>query len=428
MTNIRFTFSWKNLSWKKFREKIYLLQNLVFDSIKYKQFKKALLYQEFLLFSFEVSYIAIKQITQLRLDRKIAGFDNKVINSSGQRKSLFLNIKKNLYRWNSTKIRLVYLVDFLKGNILIYVPSISDRVVHYIWGLVLEPVFNSLFFERQISLSSINNFLFVKYTVILAFITQLQSKNCSVIHFKYRISSCCIPSFTINHFVKMLFFPELYKKCVINSFKTRHLLNFQIHNENLHFYLNSYYYYLVFFGIWSLKHIFAKKVHSQLLAFLNPKVFSLYYFTEFLFFLKKDQTQKLYFNVITKLISENNYLSRIFIITDLNSNLVLDLLDWRLIGLNKYNCKIFPSKLKWLEEKTQCRRILKATNFTVYQRIKLVQVFIQTRFFTNWFCADIFIKKHLKILNSNLNKKIMKWSSFLKYERIYISRKTYRLF
>ena len=88
MINRMIEFSWKALPWRKFREKIYLLQAQIFNLIKNKNFKKALLQQHFLLCASEIYYVSVKYITQLRLDRKIPGVDNKLIKYAYQRKNL----------------------------------------------------------------------------------------------------------------------------------------------------------------------------------------------------------------------------------------------------------------------------------------------------------------------------------------------------
>jgi hypothetical protein len=427
MINKIANFSWKFISWKKFREKVYLVQTQIFNYIKYKQFKKALLYQEFLLFSFEICYISVKQITQLRLDRKIPGVDNKSINNFCQRNELYSKIKKNLYRWNSSQIKQVYLVDFLKGNNLIFVPTIPDRIVQHIWSLVLEPVFNSLFFENQVSLSTINKFLFVKYSVILTFLTKDHGSKYSFIHFKFQFSSFFTHKFSKIHFLKLLVFPEKYKRQIVNSFKVN-ILNLRSINENLHFYLHTFHYFLIFFGMWSLKHIFLKNLYSKAKFLSNELLINLYYFKEILFFFKKDKNQRFNLSLVRNLILENKILITIFKITDENLKLGIDFLDWHFILLNNYNYKIVPCNTKWLEDKRKFKYLLRDSKFNTYQRIKLVEIFVQTRFFTNWFCSFLFMKKQRYLLKLYLNTKITKYFRFLKYEKNYISKKMFRAF
>ena len=47
MSSIKFEFSWKTLPWDQFREKLCLIQTQIFNLIKYKNFKKALVKNAF---------------------------------------------------------------------------------------------------------------------------------------------------------------------------------------------------------------------------------------------------------------------------------------------------------------------------------------------------------------------------------------------
>lgn len=101
----KFGLFWKYSNWRKFREKLGLFQFQIFNSIKYKNFKKALFQQKSLLLSSEIYWLSIKYITQLRLDRKIPGVDKFIVRSSFERLKLYIQIKKNFSFGNVFQVK-----------------------------------------------------------------------------------------------------------------------------------------------------------------------------------------------------------------------------------------------------------------------------------------------------------------------------------
>lgn len=427
MINISFESSWKNLPWRKFREKLYLIQTQIFNLIKNKSFKKALLQQQFLLLSSEFYYLAIKQITQLRLDRKIPGIDNQLIKCSIERNQLFSKIKNKLESWNSTQVRQIYLIDFLKEKTLLFIPTVSDRVVQSIWALVLEPVFNSLFFENQISLSSVSRCLLVKYSVMLRVLMVMDCINSKYIHLKLTFSLDFSSKFNQSYFLKILFFPERYKKVILNSFKPIMFMILEFSNETLQLYLHLFQYFVLSFGLWSLKHAFLKELIMGVFPFLAQPIFTFYYFKEVMYILQKKQSNNLYSNVIKKLILRNVTLSKILVIKNTHLNSGIDFLDWHFTSSTTYKCTVSPSKDMWLEHKTQFKKILKLNKYNIHQRVKLLEILIQSRLCNNWFCSSKALKKECGILRQYLIGSLNKYSTLLSYEKVYILRQVFNL-
>lgn len=427
MINISFESSWKNLPWRKFREKLYLIQTQIFNLIKNKSFKKALLQQQFLLLSSEFYYIAIKQITQLRLDRRIPGTDNQSIKCSIERNQLLSKIKDKLESWNSAQIKQIYLIDFLKEKTLLFIPTVSDRVVQYIWALVLEPVFNSLFFENQISLSSISRCLFVKYSVMLRVLMTMESISSKYIHLKLTFSLDSSSKFNQSYFLKILFFPEMYKKVILNSFKPIMFMTLEFNNETLQLYLHLFEYFVLSFGLWSLKYAFLKELSMGVFPSLTQPIFTFYYFKEVMYVLQKKQSNNLYSNVIKKLILRNATLSKILVIKNIHLDSGIDFLDWHFTSSTKYKCAISPSKNMWLDHKTKFKKILKLNKYNIHQRVKLLEILIQSRFCNNWFCSSKALKKECGILKQYLIGSLNKYSTLLSYEKVYILRQVFNL-
>lgn len=430
MTTIKFGFSWKNILWRKFREKLYLLQTQIFTFIKDKNFKKALFKQKCLLLSSEIYYLSIRQITQLRLDRKIPGVDEQLIKLSSERLHVFRVIKEKLCYWTASPIWKIYLIDFLKGKTLLFVPTIFDRIVQYIWGLALEPVFNTLFFENQISLSSPYKYLFVKYAVILKLISNVNATGRKWIYVKCDIFSHLTITFNRNFLLKVLFFPDIYKKVIVDSLNFTSLSNLNSNNENLKFYLYTFHYFVISFGFFSFKDIISKKISLYFSFSVNfyRSNFHFYYFNQIVYFLNINQNESVSLALIKSMFSKTCLFSMNSEITKSYSFLRFEFLDWHFRLLNTEKYVISPCYITWFNYKNRFKRILKITKYNVYQKIKLLEMFVQSRLLNNWFCRGNVFKKEYYILKIWFNKYIRTFSNFHKVEKEYFSKRVFSSF
>jgi hypothetical protein len=410
--------SWKDLPWRKFRENLFLIQQKIFNYIKYKNFKKALLNQHSLLVNYQVYYLAIRKITQLRLDRKIPGIDKKLMKSSFERRKLVIILKKKLYRWKYKALSKIYLLDFIKGKTLLFVPTLYDRIVQYIWSLILEPVFNSLFFESVIQLSSIQNCLYAKYSIILNLIYTLDLKIRKIFHIKLNSFSSFLFTFDPDYIVKTFLFPDSYKGLIIEGFKPSSFLNLKANNNDLKAYLYLFDYYILSFGFFGVEYLFLNNLNLALDRFATNFRFSFQYFDEIIYILDKPQNEKWGFTFNNKVISNfnNSFFFDCVVIRKYSRFKVFNFLDWEFrILKNAY--KIFPSYKNWLEYKLLFKQILKTKKYTVFQRIAFLKILIKKRFQENWFCDPVFSSKEHYILKIWFNNYIKKHTRFSKLQR-----------
>lgn len=419
MSNVKFEVSWKTLPWDQFREKLCLIQTQIFNLIKYKNFKKALLKQKLLLFSLEVYSLAIKEVTQLRLDRKIPGIDGYIIRSSYQRIGLLGLIEKELNNWDSKITRKVYLIDFLKGKFLYWIPTIKDRVVQCIWKLILEPVFNSLFFENQIFLSCLRNFLFIKYSLILKLLAELHICSHRLIHLKFNIFSSLKLTFTRIYLLKITFFPDNYKKSMINSVRSKILLDDAFSNSPIQFYLHMFHFFVMSFGFFGLKYIFLKEIKLKFVYFPHYTSPIFCYFNEFLFIFNNNQMETYCLNLMKRLLLQNVLLNNHFLIETKHSLFGFDFLDWRIKFLTRQRHKIVPNSLSWVKYKAEFKRVLKSNRYNFYQRLKFLHFLAHLRVNNNWFCSYFIFRKEFYVLKTYLNKYIRTYSRLTKHEKHY---------
>lgn len=419
MINIKFEFLWRSFPWKQFREKLYLIQNQIFNFIKYRNFKKALGKQTLLLFSLEVYSLAIKEITQLRLDRKIPGADHQLIRSDYKRLELLWLLQEKLHYWVASITRKVYLIDFLKGNTLCCIPTIEDRIVQHIWKLVLEPVFNSLFFGHHIFLSSIHTFLFIKYSVVIKLMSELQFPNRKLIHLKWNNFSSFKLIFNSNYLLKITFFPDSYKKPMLKCVRLKMLLDRTVSNENLQCYLHMFQYFIITFSFFGLRYLYLRDISLTLVSFSNLLVLGFCYFNEILYVFDTAGFSTSYFILCRTLRFQKNLLNAVFFLENKNQFLGFDFLDWHFKVNKAYICRLVPNSITWVNYKAQFKRILKSNKYTIYQRMKFLILLNQIRIANNWFCSTSVFKKEFYVLKISFNKYVQKCTNLSKDEKSY---------
>lgn len=422
-TNRKFGVSWKNLNWRKIREKVCLLHFQIFNCIKYKNFKKALFQQKVLLLSSEVYYFSVRYITQLRLDRRIPGIDTCVIRRPYERFKLYLEIKKKLNFWKCDLTQKVYLIDFLRGKILISVPTISDRVVQYIWGLTLEPIFNSFFFENQMPVSSISTSLFVKYGLILKLLSRLKCIAKTSLIFKLNIFSCLGLIFNSNYLLKVLFFPEYYKKSIIESFTINIVVCKKFRNEILHCYLHTFHFFVISLGFLNIKQALIRELYSKNIFSLGQINFSFSYLDEMIFISNRNQN---YIMALKKYILINKIWKTLLSFDNCEEILKIHFLDWEIIWMKFSTFRLFPSHKIWDEYKKRFKQILKFNKYNIYQRITFLEILIQNRFYNHWFCSSKVFKREFYTLKSWFTKNIKKYSSSFNYEKKIILNRIFK--
>jgi len=76
--NIKYAHSWKILSWKESTNVLYKLQKRLYKAAYISDKKKSLVLQKLILQSNCSRLLAIREVTQISLDKKIPGIDGKL--------------------------------------------------------------------------------------------------------------------------------------------------------------------------------------------------------------------------------------------------------------------------------------------------------------------------------------------------------------
>lgn len=98
----------KSLSWKKCQVNLFRLQKRVFKSVLVNDKKKAFQIQHLIAISNSSQLLAIRDVTQLSSNRKIAGVDGKVFLTFAERLELNTFLRLNVYKWKPQRATLIY--------------------------------------------------------------------------------------------------------------------------------------------------------------------------------------------------------------------------------------------------------------------------------------------------------------------------------
>lgn len=145
--NNEYAYSSKVLSWQESSNLLFKLQKRLFKAVYISDKKKSFVLQKLILQSNCARLLAIREVTQLSLDKKIPGVDGKISLTFLERFELSERLKCYWNNWNVQSLKKVFLIKNKNADIpvSIKIPTISDRAWLYLVKLAIEPVHEALF-------------------------------------------------------------------------------------------------------------------------------------------------------------------------------------------------------------------------------------------------------------------------------------------
>jgi hypothetical protein len=181
-----------------------------------------------------------------------------------------------------------------------------------------------------------------------------------------------------------------------------------------------FHYFVISFGFSGLKCLFLKEINSNFALFSNPVSLILCYFNEFICILSNPYIEKYYLTLVNKLVFQNSLLNIHISIIDKNSLCGFDFLDWHFKCVTKKIYTVVPAFDAWLSYKNQFKRILKSNSYTIYQRVKFLQILTQMRIKNNWFCSYLIFRKEFYVLKIWFNNYLRQCTILSKHEKNYL--------
>ena len=140
---------WKSLPWKKFRRRLFRLQNRVWKAIRSGDMRKARSLQKLILKSQAARLLAIRQVTQLNAGKKTAGVDGKSSLNFAERILLESQLKTHVNTWQHQKLREIPIPKKDGTTRMLKIPTIADRAWQCLAKYAVEPAHEATFHARS---------------------------------------------------------------------------------------------------------------------------------------------------------------------------------------------------------------------------------------------------------------------------------------
>nr|YP_009145555.1 Ycf13 [Trachelomonas volvocina]AKL82467.1 Ycf13 [Trachelomonas volvocina] len=137
-------------SWDKSFRELFRLQLRLYKCFFVQDTYQALYLQKLILSSKSVRLLAIRDITQLDVQKRVAGIDGKLVLSFTERFLVSEDLKSNLNNWYSSVLKRVKMVDKSGSVSCIYISTVSDRCWQCIVKYSLEPAHDAFFLPRNL--------------------------------------------------------------------------------------------------------------------------------------------------------------------------------------------------------------------------------------------------------------------------------------
>ncbi|NMG23047.1 group II intron reverse transcriptase/maturase [Brasilonema bromeliae] len=146
---VKYSESWKNLNWKKFRKNLFRLQCRVFKAIQAGDKRKARFLQKLILKSRAARYLAIRQVTQLNAGKKTAGIDGKKSLNYKERFDLEKMLEAFSNNWEHQGLRSIPIPKKDGSTRMLKIPTIADRAWQCLAKYAIEPAHEALFHAKS---------------------------------------------------------------------------------------------------------------------------------------------------------------------------------------------------------------------------------------------------------------------------------------
>lgn len=262
--NRQSNFNWTVLSWEKCIQILYKLQKRLYKSIYVRDTKNSLLLQNLILISNCSRLLAIREVTQISVNKKLSGVDGKTSLTFIERFELNEFLKLNFNNWLPQSMKNVLSIskDGIINNLRI--STISDRAWQALIRFSIEPAHEAIFhphnfsFRLECSIYEIQKFFFIN----------LNKSACGIQKRILRINLMkLLFSFDHNSLIRKIIAPRSIKLGIFRSLKKGLLLGF-FDNNSESYCLSSLLSNILLDGVESIHN--SLRFGSDIIYFLKP--------------------------------------------------------------------------------------------------------------------------------------------------------------
>lgn len=329
-----------SLSWEDSINTIFLLQKRLFKAILVGDIKTALQLQKIILHSNSSRLLAIRFVTQVCINKKLAGVDGKTSLTFLERFELNEVLKLKLNNWTPQSLKNITVLRNNGDSETLQIATISDRVWQTLVKLSIEPAHEAVFHPRNFGFRTVYDIHHIQKNVSynldqLSFGSQ---KRVLKLDLSRRISN-----YNKNYLLENIISPRSIKVSLSRLLSKNIILEF-FSQEHISCGLVSLFFNILLHGI--------EDIHD-----------SVRFGTSVIFFLKPKDDEKYLFSVILSFLSSRGLFSKDIYFDVFSSLNGFDFLGWHFRVVNKANILITPADYDYQEFLVRVKRIVNNSNY-----------------------------------------------------------------
>lgn len=212
------------LSWKNSMKFLFLLQKRLFKSVYLGDNKVSLKFQKLILKSSCARLLAIREVTQVSLNKKIAGSDGKTSLTFLERFELNELLKNNFNKWIPQSLKKILILE-KNGNIKSFkIATIADRAWKALVKFAIEPAHEAVFNPSNFGFRSHYSVYDVQKIISLKLDSTALGKQKRILMIKLPNTISC---FDHNFLVKKIIAPRSIKIGIFRLIKKGFVLDFE---------------------------------------------------------------------------------------------------------------------------------------------------------------------------------------------------------
>lgn len=405
--------SWKLLPWDQFRRKVFNLQCRIYDAMRNNDIGKTIKLQKCLIHSSATHFIAIKECTEFNIGHKTSITDAKLLSTFKEKLLLANLIKKDISNWKHSPNKKVTLSIDNGINTFFSIPTIEDRIIHFIWKLALEPAHEATFFESSYGFRP-GRTIWDMHKTIIAKLTSLSKgsfKKVFILDFSehFKLSNH-------NLLIKKLIFPSKYKKCIYQALQMG-IIDGALLPFSYNYSLTTLSFLLLNIAFHGLDELLINNLSN------NRKVGIFRYGPHFLYISEKDKY------TVCSLMKQFFY--TIGITNDSLEGLTcqslnnFDFLGWSFVIKPSGKIITYPTKAHWIIHKSYIKAILKNSRNNTFVRLTKIERKMNRWYKYHQFCTISELSLQIYSLRNWINRSLRLQTNMSKEERYILVRKIF---
>lgn len=391
--------SWRDLPWDQFQRKVFGLQCRIYNAMRNNDVKTTVKLQKCLIHSSSTHYLAIKELTEIHSGKKIPDSTGKLLRTFKE-KILFANyIHDKITSWEPSPYKKVNIVLQDGTQTFFSIPTIEDRIVHFVFRLAIEPAHEVAFSEFSYGFRVGKNIWDTQKSILLALKKDNKKYSKKILRLDL---TRYVRNIDYSILLKQLVLPFKYKTQLYKSLNIGLL-------DGLLFPFSHHY------SLTSVSFLLLNILLNGSERPVNINLTTIRYGSHILYIFEQNE------NDFCSLINRWLYIRGINFVFE-KSNLIVGLDSFDFLGwffIIKQTGKIinYPNRITWLIHKSEIKRIIRNTIDPVNKRVEKARIKMMNFYAHNHLCNISELNTQFYSLRSWCNHYLRKQTQLTKLER-----------